>query len=127
MEATYAGLVTYLEQSSETPAPGAARALLRIERAVIALILPRAPRLDFERVMLELAVYAQYQFERNADQTVLVDAPARLKSFKLGELSATLDSLGLTREQALFPAGLCPESRSLLLEAGLLYRGVDAC
>lgn len=94
------------------------------ERRILALILPRVPGGMRETQGVREAAAAQDEYEQRLGEGAPIDS--RLRSVKLGEFSATLESTGLTREQALFPGGLCADARAILTDLGLFYRGVGA-
>lgn len=81
------------------------------EARILACIMPMQPRTEAQTAAFSRAVYAQMT------QDWVRGVPPGLKKFSLGSFSAELDG----------GSDLCPTARALLLDAGLLYRGVAAC
>lgn len=94
--------------------PDEAHFLARIETRLLGVILPNSPS-DEQIEPFCAAVYAQAEQEGAA--AALSELPERVKSVTLGSYSVTLNESARD-----FP--LCAEAKSLLLSAGLLYRGV---
>ena len=96
-----------------------------IARRMAAYIIPNVPRNSAADFVL--AVFHQYEHEQGQTAKILAAAAGQVAAFQIGNWSATLRD-GRQAERDLFPAGLSPSARGILLEAGLLYRGgIPAC
>ena len=89
-----------------------------------AFIFPSVPRLDFEQEAFEQAVEYQVIHEKTIAAAVGMDAvPDNVKSFGIGDFNMTFgdgSSNGtLTRKT------ICQTAYGILLEAGLMYKGVE--
>lgn len=85
-----------------------AELLERCEDELLALILPNVPVGDGQIAAFSRAVYAQAEQDE--------PTPEGVTGFRMGSYSVTLDG---KRRAA------CPRARAILLDAGLLYRGVE--
>lgn len=108
---TYLGPTLYAKWRENVP--DEAHFLARIETRLLGVILPNSPS-DEQIEAFCAAVYAQA--EQEADTSSLSELPERVKSVTLGSYS-----LSFHEDKRNLP--LCAEARSLLLRAGLLYRG----
>ena len=95
-----------------------------VARKVRAFIFPSIPRKDFEIEAFNNAVLYEIQHELNmAAASAETSLPEGLKSFKIGDFSATFED-GATSAQ-LTKKSICQMAYGILLEAGLLYKGVE--
>lgn len=89
---------------------------------ILAYIIPRVPQNDLEKDIVKVAAIQQFQHEKSAEAALDgTHLPDNTQSFKLGDFSMSFDgSIGgpLTRKT------ICPTAYAMLLNAGLLYRGV---
>ena len=105
----------------EEPTPDEVEAMIpRIK----AFIFPSIPRTDFEQDAFNRAVYFQINHEKSQANSVNgQQLPNGVNSFSIGDFSmsfgAGTDNGVLTRKT------ICPTAYGLLLEAGLLYKGVE--
>lgn len=98
-----------------------------VETRLMAYIAPRAPCCDGQREAFANAVLVQSNFEQTEAAQQAASMPRGISGFTVNGFSAQLGAGLAAREASLFPAGLCPDARAILLLAGLLYRGVSAC
>lgn len=111
MYVSIAGLEAHMGGERFSSLPDPAGALESCEARLLALILPNVPVNDEQIAAFSRAVYAQVEHELAQEPL-----PEGVKAFSLGSFSATLD--GKSR-----PA--CETARAILMNAGLLYRGVQ--
>ena len=89
-----------------------------------AFIFPSIPRADFEVEAFNKAVL--YQIEHEHKQAEIISGqviPSGVRSFNIGEFSMSFDDGAF--DQRLTRKTICPTAYGILLEAGLLYRGVE--
>ena len=89
-----------------------------------AFIFPSIPRMDYEIEAFDKAVIWQIEHDKTVAASLNGQSlPDGVKSFKIGDFSASFgdDSFDtrLTRRT------ICPTAYGVLLEAGLLYKGVE--
>lgn len=94
--------------------------LERMRPRMMAFICPNNPETDAEIAAFDQAMKWQIAHEYSLAQRTS-DLPEGVKSFRIGDFSATLEDAGgeLTRRT------ICPSAYGVLLQAGLLYRGVE--
>lgn len=89
-----------------------------------AFIFPSIPRLDYEIEAFDRAVTYQINHEKTIasklnDQAMLDG----VRSFDIGDFSMSFDEG--TFDQRLTKKTICPTAYGILLEAGLMYKGVE--
>lgn len=89
-----------------------------------AFIFPSIPVLDFEKTAFNQAVL--YQIEHDNRQAEILNnqsMPQGVKSFDIGEFSMSFQDGSF--DQRLTKRTICPSAYGILLEAGLMYKGVE--
>lgn len=109
---TFLGPTLYAQWQENVP--DEARFLQRMEDRLLGVILPNSPS-DEQIAQFCAAVYAQAEHEVASGARSISELPDRVRSVSLGSYSITLSEKG---------ESLCSEAKNLLLQAGLLYRGV---
>ena len=91
---------------------------------VKAFIFPSIPRLDYEITAFNEAVDLQIMHEKTlAEKAGDIELPDGVKSFDIGEFSMSFED-GATSSR-LTKKTICPSAYGVLLEAGLMYKGVE--
>lgn len=103
----------------------AERVLGECEARMAAYVIPNSPQQDPDA--FESAVYAQAIWENSPGNAQLAEMPGGLKSFSVNGFSAAFAGGGQGEISRLFPAGVARAAYAILLEAGLLYKGVSVC
>lgn len=103
--------------------PDCRKDLAMIKARLTAYIIPNVVCASNE-VAFDQACYAQFAHEHSDAAKELAQMPSGLKSFTVNGFSASIDSESKSAESNFFKAGVSPETRALLLTAGLLYRGI---
>lgn len=89
-----------------------------------AFIFPTIPRADFEIKAFNQAVLYQIEHERRmADILKGQQLPQGVNSFDIGEFSMSFDNGSF--DTRLTKKTICPTAYGILLEAGLMYKGVE--
>lgn len=89
-----------------------------------AFIFPSIPRMSFEIEAFNTAVDLQINHEKSqAEKTGDVDLPDGVKSFDIGEFSMSFEDGAMSGR--LTKRTICPSAYGILLEAGLMYKGVE--
>lgn len=89
-----------------------------------AFIFPSIPRLDFETEAFNKAVLYQIEHEQKLAETLNGQAmPQGVKSFDIGNFSMSFQDGSF--DQRLTKKTICPSAYGILLEAGLMYKGVE--
>ena len=89
-----------------------------------AFIFPTIPRLDYEIAAFDKAVLYQIEHEKTIAQNANVQTiPNGVKSFSLGNFSMTFEYGAF--DDKLTKKTICPTAYGVLLEAGLMYKGVE--
>ena len=95
-----------------------------MEPRVKAFIFPSIPRRDFETEAFDKAVIFQINHEKTiAALTAGKNLPEGTKSFEIGHFSMTFEDGAF--DGRLTRRTICPTAYGILLEAGLLYKGVE--
>lgn len=95
-----------------------------MEPRIRAFIFPSIPRRDFEIEAFNKAVIYQIAHEKTqAELTAKQALPAGTTSFKISEFSMTFGSGAF--DSRLTKKTICATAYGVLLEAGLLYKGVE--
>lgn len=111
-----------IHKTLEEPTPDEIEAMIPRIRA---FIFPSIPRTDEERSAFDRAVYFQINHEKS--QVALTNGqqlPEGVSSFSIGDFSMSFGS-GASDYGVLTRRTICPTAYGLLLEAGLLYKGVE--
>ena len=87
-----------------------------------AFIFPTIPRLDYEIEAFDKAVLYQIDHEKTIAQNGQT-IPNGTKSFSIGNFSMTFDDGAI--DDRLTKKTICPTAYGVLLEAGLMYKGVE--
>ena len=89
-----------------------------------AFIFPSIPRLDYEVEAFDKAVRYQIAHEKTiADKMQGQTMPSGVKSFGIGNFSMTFEDGAF--DDRLTKKTICPAAYGVLLEAGLMYKGVE--
>lgn len=94
-----------------------------MEPRIRAFIFPSIPRLDFEIEAFNRAVIFQINHEKTIAALTGDQLPDGTKSFDIGEFSMTFEDGAFSGR--LNRRTICPTAYGILLEAGLLYKGVE--
>ena len=95
-----------------------------MEPRIRAFIFPSIPRQDFEIEAFNRAVIHQINHEKTiAELTANQAFPAGTTSFKISEFSMTFSAGAF--DSRLTKKTVCPTAYGILLEAGLMYKGVE--
>lgn len=95
-----------------------------MEPRVKAYIFPSIPRMDYEIEAFNRAVIFQINHEKTiAASTGDQPLPDGTKSFEIGDFSMTFEDGSFSGK--LNRRTICPTAYGILLEAGLLYKGVE--
>lgn len=95
-----------------------------MEPRIRAFIFPSIPRLDFEIEAFNRAVVYQIDHEKTiAAATANQILPDGTKAFKIGNFSMSFENGSFSGR--LNRRTVCPTAYGILLEAGLLYKGVE--
>ena len=89
-----------------------------------AFIFPSVPRMDFEIEAFNKAVL--YQIEHDINQAEILNGqnmPQGVNSFNIGNFSMSFQDGSF--DQRLTKRTICPTAYGILLEAGLMYKGVE--
>ena len=89
-----------------------------------AFIFPSIPRMDFEIEAFDRAV--EYQIAHEKTQAAMLEGqsiPDGVQSFSIGNFSMSFGSN--TFDNRLTKRTICPTAYGILLEAGLMYKGVE--
>lgn len=98
------------------------RALMRPRMK--AFIFPTIPRKDYETEAFDEAMDLQIMHEKSLAAVVDdIELPDGVKSFDIGEFSMSFED-GMTSAR-LTKKTICPAAYGVLLEAGLMYKGVE--
>ena len=101
-----------------------AEEIAAMEPRIKAFIFPSIPRLDYEVEAFERAVLYQIEHEKNiASKMNGQTLPSGVKSFNIGEFSMSFEDGSF--DQQLTKKTICPTAYGILLEAGLMYKGVE--
>ena len=96
--------------------------IMAMEPRMKAFIFPSIPRTDAEIAAFNTAVFYQIEHEKSI-QASMNEIPQGVTSFHIGDFSMNFDGNGydarLTRKT------ICPTAYGILLEAGLMYKGVE--
>ena len=95
-----------------------------MEPRIKAFIFPSIPVLDFEKQAFDKAVLYQINHEM-AKSEVMKDQtlPDGVQSFKIGDFSMSFENGSF--DSRLTKKTICPTAYGILLEAGLMYKGVE--
>lgn len=89
-----------------------------------AFIFPSIPRLDFEVAAFNKAILYQIEHEDKISEAMNGQVlPQGVNSFNIGDFAMSFGSG--TFDQRLTRKTICPTAYGILLEAGLLYKGVE--
>lgn len=95
-----------------------------MEYRIKAFIFPSIPRMDFEVEAFDKAVRCQIIHEKTMMKKVQgQNLPDGVKSFSIGDFSMTFADGAFGNR--LTKSTICPTAYGILLEAGLLYKGVE--
>ena len=98
------------------------RALM--ESRMLTFIFPNHPRTEEEQEAFDKAVELQIAYERSlAECTGNIDLPAGTKSFSIGNFSMSFEDG--TFSTLLTKRSISPAAYGILLQVGLLYKGVE--
>ena len=92
-----------------------------------AFIFPNVPKTEEEVEAFEKAVAYQIEHEKSIRDALEVDdvnLPNGVSSFHIGNFSMTFGDEGYKNNAVLTKETICPVAYSVLLNAGLLYKGV---
>lgn len=98
--------------------------IAQMEPRIKAFMFPSIPRRDYEVEAFHKAVVEQIIHEKTiAEKMQQQSIPPGVKSFEIGDFSMSFEDgafdTRITRKT------ICPTAYGILLEAGLLYRGVE--
>lgn len=94
---------------------------------ILAFIFPNVPKTEEEREAVERAVAFQIDHEKAIRDSLEVDdvnLPNGVSSFTIGNFSMSFGDEGYKNNAVLTKETICPVAYSVLLRAGLLYKGV---
>lgn len=95
-----------------------------MEPRIKAFIFPSIPVLDFEIEAFNKAVRYQIDHEKTIAQKLNNQAiPEGVKSFSIGDFSMSFEDGSFSSR--LTKRTICPTAYGVLLEAGLMYKGVE--
>ena len=97
-----------------------------VEARIVAYM-PQIPKFEHQYEAATNATYAQYEYEQSDAAKQMMGLPNVVEGFSIGKFSVNRNrgAGGATQKDALFPAGISSTARAYLLEAGLLFRGVN--
>lgn len=99
-----------------------------VEENLKAFIFPNTPVTQEEIEAFSRAVYVQAEHEKQMQETYGsegIELPNGVSSFSIGHFSMSFAGNGYQNGAVLTKDTICPTAYSILLRAGLLYRGVD--
>lgn len=95
-----------------------------MEPRIKAFIFPSIPRAQFEINAFNLAVQYQIAHEKTVAEALQGQAlPNGVKSFSIGNFSMSFEDGSF--DGKLTKRTICPTAYGILLEAGLMYKGVE--
>lgn len=102
-----------------------AEEIAAMEPRIKAFIFPSIPRQGFEVDAFNLAVQYQIQHEKTISAMLQgQQLPAGTTSFNIGNFSMSFGD-GSAFDSRLTKKSICPTAYGILLEAGLMYKGVE--